>query len=84
MTYIVVAPPAIDNPYLSYKWWKEERIKITKDPKAVYTFPNGYQIEKYELTEEEIKVPFDKGVDQGLALDSYYCAAVSSFLILSS
>lgn len=66
VTYIVVAPPAIDNPYLSYKWWKEERIKITKDPKVVYTFPNGYKIEKYILTDEEVKVPFDKGVDPGL------------------
>lgn len=66
VTYIVVAPPAIDNPYLSYKWWKEERIKITKDPEAVYTFPNGYLIEKYILTNEEVKVDFDRGVDPGL------------------
>ena len=54
VTYIVVAPPAIDNPYLSYTWWKEERIKITKSPVVTYTFPNGYKIEKYVLTDEEI------------------------------
>lgn len=67
VTYIVVAPPAVDNPYLSYTWWKEERIKITKEPVTTYTFPNGYKIEKYILTDEEVKVDFDRGVDPGLS-----------------
>ncbi|MBI3984991.1 MAG: glycosyltransferase family 39 protein [Candidatus Levybacteria bacterium] len=67
ITYIVVAPPARDNPYLSYKWWKEERIKITKVPVSTYKFPNGYLIEKYELSDEETKVDFDRSVDPGLS-----------------
>jgi len=31
-----------------------------------FTFPNGYKIEKYELTNEEVKVDFDKRVDPEL------------------
>lgn len=67
VTYIIVAPPAANNPYLSYEWWKKERIKITKNPQNTYIFPNGYKIEKYELSDDEIKVPFDKSVDPGLS-----------------
>lgn len=67
ITYVVVAPPAKDNPYLSYKWWKEERLNIKKDPIKIISFPNGYKIEKYEFTKEEVEQPFDRGIDPGLS-----------------
>ena len=66
VTYIVVAPPAPDNPYLSYKWWKENRANIKKEPVSTVTFPNGYKIEKYELTSDEIKVAPAADIDPGL------------------
>lgn len=66
VTYIVVAPPAPDNPYLSYTWWRDNRVKITKNPKSTQTLINGYKIEKYELSSEELKIPFDPGIDPGL------------------
>lgn len=66
ITYVIVAPPAIDNPYLSYEWWKTERLKIATKPVSVISFDNGYKIEKYELSESELKVPFDSGIDPGL------------------
>lgn len=65
-TYIIVATPAKNNPYLSYTWWKENRIKITKKPQSITTLENGWIIEKYELTNEEVKIPHDPGVDPGL------------------
>jgi hypothetical protein len=65
-TYVVVAPPARDNPYLSYDWWKKERLKIDTGPTSVFEFPNGYKIEKYKLNSEQQKVPFDQGIDPGL------------------
>lgn len=66
ITYIVVAPPAPDNPYLSYSWWKKVRLRIDNKPISIYTFPNGYKIEKYKLSDEEVKIPFDEGIDPGL------------------
>jgi hypothetical protein len=67
ITYIVVAPPAKNNPYLSYTWWKEKRLNITKKPVKIMNFENGYKIEKYELDNNEINTPFDHGVDPGLS-----------------
>lgn len=66
VTYIVVAPPAPDNPYLSYKWWKENTINLKKDPVETITFANGYKVEKYNLTDEEIKAPYNRAYDPGL------------------
>lgn len=66
ITYVLVAPPAIDNPYLSYDWWKTERLKISKKPVSTLSFENGYKIEKYELTDDEIKINHDPGIDPGL------------------
>ena len=66
ITYVVVAPPAPDNPYLSYTWWRNVRVKITKSPSETITLANGYKIEKYNLNGEEIKIPFDTGIDPGL------------------
>ena len=65
-TYIIVATPAKNNPYLSYTWWKENKVKITKKPQSSVTLENGWVIEKYELTDEEVKVPHDSGIDPGL------------------
>lgn len=67
ITYIIVAPPAENNPYLSYEWWKTQRVMIDKKPVSSTTFKNGYRIEKYELTDDEVKIPFDPGIDPGLS-----------------
>ncbi len=66
ITYIIVAPPAPNNPYLSYTWWRNVRVKIDKNPTSVVIFPNGYKIEKYVLTDTETKIPYDHGIDPGL------------------
>ncbi|HUD09481.1 MAG TPA: glycosyltransferase family 39 protein [Patescibacteria group bacterium] len=65
LTYVVVAPPAPTSPY-TYKWWKENTINLKKAPSAVINFPNGYQIEKYNLTSEEIALPYNHNYDPGL------------------
>jgi 4-amino-4-deoxy-L-arabinose transferase-like glycosyltransferase len=67
ITYVIMAPPASNNPYLSYKWWKEERLNIKKNPVKTITFPNGYRVEKYELDEKEVSASFDRGIDPGLS-----------------
>lgn len=66
ITYVIAEPPPTNNPYMQDKWWVENKLKITKKPAKVITFPNGYKIEKYVLTKEETKVPFDPTIDVGL------------------
>jgi hypothetical protein len=66
VTYMVVAPPSPDNPYISYKWWKENTINLKKAPVSVIYFPNGYEIEKYNLSNEEINLPYNHNYDPGL------------------
>lgn len=66
ITYVVVAPQAKDNPFISYKWWKENTVNIRKSPVSQINFPNGYMIEKYNFTKEEIDAPYNKTYDPGL------------------
>jgi hypothetical protein len=67
VTYIVVAPPAESNPFLSYDWWKKERLRLDAKPVLIHKFENGYRIEKYHLDSEQIGIPFDPGIDPGLS-----------------
>lgn len=66
VTYIIAEPPPSDNPYMKSDWWIKNQIKISATPSSILTFPNGYQILKYNLTEEETKISFDPSVDPGI------------------
>ncbi len=48
------------------QWWTKNRLNIIKDPTERMDFPNGYKIEKYMLTDNEVKVSFDPSIDPGL------------------
>lgn len=65
VTYLVIAPPPVYGKDPSSIWyqkntnsklWKLNDIKITKDPVSVTSFKNGFVIEKYNFSDEEIKV----------------------------
>jgi len=66
VTYLILEPPPMDNPYMKADWWIKNQVTITSSPSAILTFPNGYVIEKFYLTDSEIKVPFDPSIDPGL------------------
>lgn len=66
VTYIVIAPPSPDNPYLSPEWWIEEQVRIRKEPAWTMSYANGYRINKYELTDDEIQTGFEKAIDIGI------------------
>lgn len=63
-TYLLVAPS--DTPYADADWWRENQVKITKQPDNVINFQNGFKIEKYRLTPEEISVQADPNLIQSL------------------
>lgn len=65
VTYLVIAPPPAygkDQNSIWYKKntnstsWKNNDIRISKKPESAVLFNNGFIIEKYNLTTEEIKV----------------------------
>lgn len=65
VTYLIIAPPpeyGRDPNSIWYqkntnsKLWKSNDLRITKSPDSVISFKNGFMIEKYHLSEDEIKV----------------------------
>jgi len=66
VTYLLIEPPARDNPFTSEEKWKLHQIHIYSEPVMVKKFDNGYKVEKHLLTPEEMAVPFDPGVNPGL------------------
>lgn len=56
-TYLLISPS--DNPYAQPNPWKKNQVKITKKPIKIQKYPNGFVLEKYELTDEELKISSD-------------------------
>lgn len=65
VTYLIIAPPPAygkDPNSIWYqkntnsKGWKTNDVRITTDPVAVTSFSNGFVIEKYNLSDAEIKI----------------------------
>lgn len=65
-TYLLIAPPPPNNPFMKEDWWIKNQVHIESSPSAQIQFENGYKIQKYRLTKEEIKTPYDPGIDPGL------------------
>ncbi|OGD86570.1 hypothetical protein A2870_02135 [Candidatus Curtissbacteria bacterium RIFCSPHIGHO2_01_FULL_41_11] len=69
VTYLVLAPAALSDPYAKYfkaDWWTKNTLRIDKQPQSAIDYPNGYRVERYELTPEEMTVPWDKSGDTGI------------------
>lgn len=66
ITYLLIAPPPVGNPYMEHEWWVKNQLNIDKKPEKVTTFTNNYKIEKYLLNDEEISIPFDPAIDPGI------------------
>lgn len=64
ITYLVVEPPPLNRPDIDPQFWIKEKLKITSKPSEVYTFENGFRIEKYELTQKELEIPPDPTVNE--------------------
>jgi len=54
ITYLIMAPS--DNPYAQPIPWKRDHIKLVKKPIKIFKYENGFQVEKYLLSDDEIKI----------------------------
>lgn len=62
--YLIMAPDSPNNPYTSAEYWKQEKVKINKIPSLTRRYANGYRIEAYQLTLDEVKIEDDPNLIQ--------------------
>jgi len=63
-TYLLIALPPDDKPYLNGDWWRSNQVKIIKRPEKIFKYKNGFKVEKYLLNEDEIKIQSDPNLLQ--------------------
>jgi hypothetical protein len=65
ITYVIMAPTegGVNN---NREWWIKNKVRINKVPESVISYANGFEIEKFVLTDQEIKVPSDPNLLNGL------------------
>lgn len=61
--YIIAAPQ--NGTYMTQEWI-QQKMGITGKPAETIQFPSGYVIYKHLLTPDEIRTPFDEGINPGL------------------
>jgi hypothetical protein len=66
VTYLIIAPPPPDKIGMEDSWWRINQVHMNNKPVAITNFQNGYKIEKYALTSDEMKIPFDAAIDTGI------------------
>lgn len=62
ITYVLIEP----HPFFKIDWWKTNKAHLTGEPIYLATYPNGYKVEKYKLTKEEINVAPEPDIDPGI------------------
>ena len=65
VTYVIMAPTE-DGVNNNRQWWIKNKVRINKEPENVINYTNGYEIEKFALTNEEVKIPPDPNLLSGL------------------
>ncbi len=69
VTYVISEAPAYNDPWaknFTDVWWIKNSIKIKPEPELIIHYKNGYELKKYNLTPDEINIPWDKQEDTGL------------------
>lgn len=64
ITFLVAAPENGTN--MSSLWWSKNKVHITSKPIESMQLPGRYTLEKYQLSPEDISIPFDSGINPGL------------------
>ena len=62
-TFLIYEPPPPERMDLDGTFWRETQVKITSQPIAKTRFPDGYRLEQYHLTKEEISEPSDSTIN---------------------
>lgn len=63
LTYIVMAPPPKEKPWMTGNWWLKNKVGIVKQPDSTYTYANGYKIMKFTLNKQDLEIPTDPNLN---------------------
>lgn len=65
LTYIVIepAPKGLEHINNEYNWWKKNKLMIATVGAQLNTYPNGFRIEKFILSEAEVNTPIEPGIN---------------------
>lgn len=68
VTYLLIAAPTRSMKEVSSSDWKRDKLRILRPPDEVKPMEAGYTLEKYYLTDAEVKEP----VDFDVSFDTYF------------
>lgn len=66
ITYVIIAPPPHDNPYMTHEWWIINKAMISNKPVEQKVFPSGYKLEMYQLNTDEQRIPHVSDIELGI------------------
>lgn len=67
VTYLLIAPNP-DNPTTNAGAWKRDQVRIEAEPTRVWQYENGFRVERYDLSAEELSIPDDPLLPDSLQL----------------
>jgi hypothetical protein len=65
ITFAIMAPTE-NGANNNREWWIKNKVRISDNPQNTINYPNGFQVEKFILTQEETKIPADPNLINGL------------------
>jgi hypothetical protein len=65
-TFLLIAPPPADKPYLNGQHWKEAQVKVKRPADKSEQFPNGVVLEEHHLSETDQQINSDPNLIQDL------------------
>jgi hypothetical protein len=65
ITYIVIepAPKGYEHMNDEYAWWIKNKLMISTLGAQLESYPNGFRVEKFILSDEEINTPIEPGIN---------------------
>jgi hypothetical protein len=61
-TYLIMAADAPENPYISRDNWRRDKVKIVTTPTQEDTYSNGYLVQKFNLSQEQMNIEADQNL----------------------
>jgi 4-amino-4-deoxy-L-arabinose transferase-like glycosyltransferase len=66
LTYLIIAPNDKQNPWANEEYWQAEQVKIKRPADKIWRYEAGYEIRRFDLSEEEIMVTADPNLLDGI------------------
>lgn len=66
LTYLVIAPNDRTNPWANEDFWQANQVKIDRSPDKEWSYPAGYQVRRFDLSEAEVATASDPTLLDGI------------------